>query len=132
MTDRRRKVYDTRFFVALYYSKEKDEIRKIKLELIGSHSKFISAITIYEIFKLTLQTDGKDVAKHRLRLLEKDFKVVNVDQNIAQEAAIIWHKYRLPMADAIIAATCTILKAECTTNDPHFASISEIKTRWIL
>jgi len=130
MTSRRR-VYDTRFFAALYYSKDEDEIRRIKLELAGSHAKSISAITIYEIYKLTLQTDGKDVADLRVRLLEKDFKVVNVDPKIAKAAAMIWHKYRLPMADAIIVATSILFKAECVTNDPHFTSIGEITTRWI-
>ncbi len=130
MTNRRR-IYDTRFFATLYYSKDEDEIRRIKLELMGSHTKSISAITIYEIYKLTLQTDGKDVSDLRVRLLEKDFKVINVDPRISREAALIWHKYRLPMADAIIVATGIIFKAECVTNDPHFTSISEITTRWI-
>jgi len=130
MTDRRR-VYDTRFLAALYYSKDEDELRRIKLELAGSHTKSISAITIYEIFKLTLQTDGKDVADLRVRLLEKDFKVVNVDSRVAKEAAMIWRKYRLPMADAVIVATSTVFKADCVTNDPHFTSISKITTRWI-
>jgi len=131
MTSRRRRVYDTRFFAALYYSKDEDEIRRIKLELVGSHTKFISAITVYEIYKLTLQTDGKDVADLRVRLLGKDFRVVSVDPRIAKEAAVIWHKYRLPMADAIIVATSIVVKSECVTNDPHFASIGEIGTRWI-
>lgn len=130
MTNRRR-IYDTRFFATLYYSKDEDEIRRIKLELTGSHTKSISAITIYEIYKLTLQTDGKDVSDLRVRLLEKDFKVINVDPRISREAALIWHKYRLPMADAIIVATGIIFKAECVTNDPHFTSISEATTRWI-
>jgi len=98
---------------------------------VGSHIKSISAITIYEIYKLTLQTDGKDVADLRVRLLEKDFKVVNVDPRIAKEAAMIWHKYRLPMADAIIVATSTVSEADCVTNDPHFSSTGEITTRWI-
>jgi len=115
----------------LYYSKDEDEIRMIKLELMGSRIKSISAITIYEIYKLTLQTDGKDVADLRVRLLEKGFKVVNVDPRVAKEAAMIWHKYRLPMADAIIVATGIVSKAECVTNDPHFTSISEITTCWI-
>jgi len=131
MTNSRRRVYDTRFFAALYYSKNENEIRRIKLELMGSHTKSISAVTIYEIYKLTLQTDGKDVADLRVRLLEKDFKVVNVDAKISKEAAMIWHKYRLPMADAIITATSIIFKAECVTNDPHFTPINETTTRWI-
>ncbi|MCP8309828.1 MAG: hypothetical protein H3Z54_14280 [archaeon] len=110
MTVRKKSVYDTRFFAALYYSKTRDEIESIKQELAARHAKFISAITIYEVFKLTLQTDGREVADLRIALLRKDF---------------------VPMADAIIAATAKSLKADCVTNDPHLTSMKEIKTRWI-
>ena len=66
-----------------------------------------------------------------MNLLEKDFKVVDVDSRIAKKAAAIWYKYRVPMADAIIVATAEVLKAECVTNDPHLTSIREVRSRWI-
>ncbi|MCP8321044.1 MAG: PIN domain-containing protein [archaeon] len=131
MTVRKKSVYDTRFFAALYYSKTRDEIDSIKQELAARHAKFISTITIYEVFKLTLQTDGREVADLRIVLLRKDFKAMAVTEMVAREAALIWHKYRVPMADAIIAATAKSLKADCVTNDPHLTSMKEIKTRWI-
>ncbi|MGB9658968.1 MAG: PIN domain-containing protein [Nitrososphaerales archaeon] len=131
MTVRKRSVYDTRFFVALYYSKTQNEIDSIKQELATRYAKFISTITIYEVFKLTLQTDGKEVADVRIALLRKDFKVIAVTEMVAREAALIWHKYHVPMADAMIAATAKSLKADCVTNDPHLTSMKEIKTRWI-
>jgi len=71
------------------------------------------------------------VADLRVNLLEKGFKVVDVDPRIAKEAAMIWHRYHLPMADAVIVATGMVIKADCVTNDPHFTSIGEIAVRWI-
>lgn len=131
MTVRRRAVYDTRFFATLYYSKDPDEKERLRRELSGRHGKYVSAVSIYEVCKLSVQTDGREAAELRVSLLEKDFRVVNVDGGIARRAAEIWCKYRVPMADAIIVATAEVLKAECVTNDPHLASIREARSRWI-
>jgi predicted nucleic acid-binding protein len=35
----------------------------------------------------------------------------------------LWMKYRVPMADAIIAATAMQLKAGCVSNDAHFGKM---------
>ncbi|MEM2920755.1 MAG: PIN domain-containing protein [Candidatus Bathyarchaeia archaeon] len=131
MTNRRKAVYDTSFFATLYYSKNPDEKERIKRELAGRRGKYVSAVNIYEVYKLSVQTDGREAADLRVSLLEKDFKVVDVDSRIARDAAAIWFKYRVPMADAIIAATAELLKAECVTNDQHLTSIREVRSRWI-
>jgi predicted nucleic acid-binding protein len=131
MTARRKAVYDTRFFATLYYSKDQDEKERLRSELAGGHVKYVSAVSIYEVYKLSVQTDGREAANLRVSLIEKDFKVVDVDSRIARRAGVIWYKYRVPMADAIIVATAELLKAECVTNDPHLTSIREIRSRWI-
>jgi len=63
--------------------------------------------------------------------LEKDFKVVDVDAEIARLSAELRHKYKTRLADSFIAATALVLKAVCLSNDPHFEKIKEIKTKWI-
>jgi predicted nucleic acid-binding protein len=35
------------------------------------------------------------------------------------------------MGDSMIAATASLLKAVCITDDPHFRQIEEIETAWI-
>jgi len=35
------------------------------------------------------------------------------------------------MGDSMIAATASILKAVCISDDPHFKQIKEIETTWI-
>jgi len=78
-----------------------------------------------------LKLEGCETAVLRTTLLEKDFKVVKVDDNIAKTSAKLRHKYKLSMADSIIAATALLLKAACLSDDPHFKAVHEIKTAWI-
>jgi len=93
--------------------------------------KYVSSVTIHEVYRLTLEKGGRAVAELRVSLLEKDFKVIPVDAELAKLSAELRHKYRIPMADSIIAATAKRLSAACVTDDPHLTQIKEIKTRWI-
>ena len=131
MTGRRRVVYDTRFISAMYSPKDDDERFKIRHELTTTLSRYISSVTIYEMYKISLETDDKQTADLRIDLLKQDFRIVNVDWNLARSAALIWKKYHVPMADAIIAATAMHLNAQCVTNDEHFLKMREIKARWV-
>jgi predicted nucleic acid-binding protein len=67
----------------------------------------------------------------RTTIIEKDFKIINVDIEIAKSSAELRQKYRLSLADSIVAATALAKKATCLTEDPHFKAVSEIKTAWI-
>ncbi|MGA3190880.1 MAG: PIN domain-containing protein [Candidatus Bathyarchaeia archaeon] len=125
-----RTVYDTRFFIEHYYSKDGKVLQRTKEELRG-REKYVSAIVIHEVYQLTLTREGRESAMLRTTLLEKDFKIVRVDAEIAKGSAELRHKYKLSMADSMIAATASHLKASCVSDDPHFQTIKEIKTRWI-
>ena len=125
-----RTVYDTRFFIEHYYSKDEKVLQRTK-EGLRVREKYVSAIVIHEVYQLTLAREGRESAVLRTTLLEKDFKVVKVDAEIAKSSAEFRHKYKLSMADSMIAATASHLKATCLSDDPHFRTIKEIKTRWI-
>jgi predicted nucleic acid-binding protein len=124
-------VYDTRFFIEHYYSKDSEVLKRTTNILKADKKKVISTITIHEVYRLTLEKEGREQAELRAELLEKDFKVVNVDAQIAKISAKLRHKYRIPMADSIIAATAQSLKLACITDDKHLLQIEEIKTKWI-
>lgn len=126
-----RTVYDTRFFVEHFYSQDAVILKKTKEAIRKAEARFISAIVIHEFYQLTLQREGRETAILRTTLLEKDFTVVTVDAEIAKSAAELRHKYKISMADSIIAATALLLKAICLSDDPHFKSVKEIKTAWI-
>jgi predicted nucleic acid-binding protein len=124
-------VYDTRFFIEHYYSRNEEVLKKTRNTLKTDKNKVISAIVVHEVYKLTLEKEGKEQAELRTRLLEKDFKVIDVDAQIAKISAELRHKYRIPLADSIIAATAKSLKLECITDDQHLIQMKEIKTKWI-
>lgn len=125
------KTYDTRFFFEHYYSTDDDVLELTKKELIAKEQKAISSIVVHEVYKLTLEKDGRSVAELRTKLLEKDFKIIVVDAKIAIISAQYRHKYRIPLADSIVAATAKIINAVCITDDPHIRQLKEIKTGWI-
>jgi predicted nucleic acid-binding protein len=93
--------------------------------------KYVSVVTIHELYKLTLEKEGRKVAKLRIQLLRKDFRVVPFDEELAVLSAEIRSKHRIPMADSVIAATAKLHRLECVSDDPHFAQVRELKTRWI-
>lgn len=126
------KTYDTRFFFEHYYSNDNSILALTTKELLDKQPKSISSIVLHEIYKLTLEKEGRSVAEVRASLLEKDFKIIAVSAKIARISAEYRHKYRIPLADSIIAATAKIINSKCVTDDEHLTQIKDIKTRWIL
>ena len=126
-------LYDTRFFLAKYAAKEQSVRRKLQAELDADKPRYASAITIHEVYRIALETEGREVAKMRKAAIQRDFQIIDVDADIASEAAEIKvaHARDFPLADAIIAATARIRKLACFTDDHHIRTLSDIKTRWI-
>ena len=124
-------VFDTRYFMAGYYSPDPNEIKKLKEKNRVTKERFVSSIVLHEIYQLTLKKEGRETAKLRTIVLEQDFKVVDVNASLAKTSAELRLKYNMSMADSIIAATAMLLKAPCISDDPHFRSVKEIKTEWI-
>lgn len=124
-------IYDTRFFAEFYYSKDEKCLQRLKEEKRRSE-KYTSAVVVHELYKLTIEREGRETAVLRSALLKQEFTVVPVTSEIAEISAELRHKYNLSMGDSIIAATVSSLKAACVTDDPHFKQVKEIKTIWIL
>ena len=123
-------VYDTRFFIELYNTKN-EIIKKKASEERQRKKRYVSAIVIHELFKYSLSLEGREIAELKIALLKDAFDVVSVDSQIAQVSAELRHKYKLSMGDSMIAATAASLGAVCITDDPHFRQVKEIKTEWI-
>ncbi|MCS7114542.1 MAG: PIN domain-containing protein [Nitrososphaerota archaeon] len=124
-------VFDTRFFIEHYYSDDEVILQKTRETLRKTKQRYVSPIVIHELYMLILQREGRETAELRTSLLEKDFKIINVNTQIAKTSAQLRHKYRIAMADSIIAATAQTLKTPCITDDPHITTIKEIKTKWL-
>lgn len=124
-------VFDTRFFIEHYYSQDKAVLQKTKETIRKTKQRYISTITIHEVYQLTLQKEGRETAQLRTSLMEKDFRAMDVNIEIAKTSAELRHKYKIPMADSIIAAAAQTLNAPCITDDSHIKGVKEIKTKWI-
>jgi predicted nucleic acid-binding protein len=98
---------------------------------LGREKRYVSVVTVHELYKLSLEKDGRDVAELRTRLVVKEFGVIPMDEELAVISAEIRSKYRIPLADSVIAATARLLSLVCVSDDPHFSQVREIKTRWI-
>ncbi len=123
--------YDTRFLVEHYYSDNALVKASTTREIRKQREKSVSSIVVHELYRLTLQKEGRQVASLRVELLQKDFRVLPVDGPLAIASAELRLKYGTPMADSIIAATAISLRAVCVTDDPHITRIREVRTRWL-
>lgn len=121
-------LFETRYFWAVFTEKNPECVKKIRSIFDKSKNKFVSSVSIYEVHKLTLESEGEIVADLRVSTIKRDFEVVNVDSEIAEEGARIAHSHRTPTADSLIMATAKILRLPCVTDDPHF---DRVKTVWL-
>ena len=124
-------IYDTRLFIEHFYNPDADAKRRIREEIRKTKRRYISAVVIHEVYRLSLEKEGREAAKMRTSFLMNDFKVVDVNAEIAILSAELRKKYGLPLADSVIAATSQLLNARCVTDDPHLSPIKEIRTKWI-
>ncbi|MDG6954676.1 MAG: PIN domain-containing protein [Nitrososphaerota archaeon] len=123
--------FDTRFLIELFYAGGADTREKVRRALLGSKPNYLSTAALSELYKLTLEKEGKDVAELRANSLARDFRLVSVDREVAIQAALIKHKHGIPFADSLIASTARILKIPCYTDDPHFRGIEGVALKWI-
>ncbi|HUI00039.1 MAG TPA: PIN domain-containing protein [Nitrososphaerales archaeon] len=124
-------LYDTRFFFEHYYSKDPAVLKWTRSELGSTQPRYASVVTAHELYKLSLENEGREVAQLRTGLMSKEFEMIGMDIELAKESAEIRSRYRVPMADSIIAATTRLNKLECVTDDPHIRQMKEIKVRWL-
>ena len=126
----KRSIYDTRFFVEYFYSSDPKFLEKLKEDLRSVRERMVSVITIHEIYRIDLEKEGGEVAKLRSETIRRDFQVIEMDYETAIRSAELRAKYRVPMADSIIAAVAQINSCPIVSDDPHFQKIENLKTRW--
>lgn len=130
-------IFETRFFIHFFASPDPNVHRKL-LELMRNYqARLVSAISIFEIYKLSLEREGMETAETRASRMIREFKVVAVDAPTAVRGAQLKHTAKVrnnedvPMADSLIAAASILNKAVCITDSPHFDNIPQVKRRWI-
>ena len=123
--------YDTRFFVEHFYNPDSDMKTKIAEEMKRTKNRYISSIVIHEIYALSLRKEGRETAKLRCNFIQKEFRVIDVDSELASSSAELRNNHGLSLADSLIVSTSKRIGVPCVTDDPHIRSIKDIKTRWL-
>jgi len=126
----KKSIYDTRFFIEYFYSNNQTLLKELKKDLRTVKERMVSTLTIHEIHRINLNREGRDVATLRSETIRRDFKIINVDYQTAVKSAQLRSKYKIPMADSVIAATAQIHQSPVVSDDPHFKAIKDLKTRW--
>lgn len=121
-------LFETRYFWAVFTSRKEETMSRLKALFDRAKTAYASSITVYEVYKQTLTNEDKAVARLRVDTIKRDFDIIDVDSQIAEEGADMSHRLRIPMADSLIMATAKRFNLPCVTDDPHF---SEVKRVWV-
>jgi predicted nucleic acid-binding protein len=90
-------------------------------------SLVIPSISIYEVFKrLLTELDGEEAGLLVVAAMQRG-EVVDLDAELALDAARISRETRLPMADSIILATARANDAVLWTQDADFEGIEGVE-----
>ena len=86
----------------------------------------VPTISIYEVFKRTLQGKNRNDALEAIAMMY-DAVVVDLDSEIALTAAELSYELKLPMADSIILATARAREAILWTQDEDFKGMEGVQ-----
>jgi toxin FitB len=86
----------------------------------------VPSLSMYEVFKRVLQQRGEDDALQAVGVMAQGL-VVDLNMEIAINAAKISVELRLPMADSIILATARAYSATFWTQDADFQNIEGVQ-----
>jgi toxin FitB len=86
----------------------------------------VPSLSIYEVFKRVLQQRGEDDALQAVGVMAQGL-IVDLNMEIAINAAKISVELRLPMVDSIILATARAYSATFWTQDADFQNIEGVQ-----
>jgi predicted nucleic acid-binding protein len=86
----------------------------------------VPVICVYEVFKVVLREKGEDDALQAISAMQQGV-VVNLDSDLALEAAVIGHEEKLAFADSVIYTVARRHSATVWTQDEHFAGRANVR-----
>ncbi len=86
----------------------------------------VPSIALYEVFKRMYQQRGEDDALQAVAHMQQG-KVIDVDGQLALEAARISADEKIPMADSLILATARLNQATLWTQDIDLKNFPEVR-----
>lgn len=90
----------------------------------GAAEGFVSSVTLTEIYYQYFRRFGAKVAEERLEQVRySNLKTIAIDAEIAINAGKYKAKKKIPIADALIAASTLAAKSKLVTADEHFEGL---------
>jgi predicted nucleic acid-binding protein len=111
-----------------------DRVGRVLKQLIQGKAKgYMSVVNWGEVYYNTMREEGVDEAeKVTLQLDKFPIQIVEVNRDLAYEAAKLKGKYRIAYADCFAVALSVKLNATLVTGDPEFKKVKErISLQWI-
>jgi ribonuclease VapC len=111
-----------------------DRVAKVLKQLVQGKAKgFMSVVNWGEVYYNTMREQGVAEAEKVILQLDKfPIEMVEVNKNLAYEAAKLKGKYRIAYADCFAVALSVKLNASLVTGDPEFKKLRErISIQWI-
>lgn len=88
----------------------------------------VPSIVVYEVFRVVLRERGEDEAFQVIAAMQQG-QVIDLDMELALEAAVVGQKETLAMADSIIYAAALKYEAVLWTQDEHFVGKPQVEFR---
>jgi ribonuclease VapC len=111
-----------------------DRVAQVLRQFIQGKAKgFMSVVNWGEVYYNTLREQGVAEAEKVILQLDKfPIQIVEVNRELAYEAAKLKGKYRIAYADCFAVALSVKLNASLVTGDPEFKKLQEqISIQWI-
>ena len=125
-------VLDTKPLIKLFAQEDGwKEVQKILSRIeVGKLEGAINVVTLTEIYYKYLREGMLDLAKARTEVLRQAIylKKLKVDEEVAVKAGEFKGRYRVPIADALIAASAYLEGSIVISDDPDYKRIGEVKT----
>ncbi len=94
--------------------------------ILKTSTLIVPTLSMYEVFKVALRERGEDAALQAIAIM-KQGKEIELNSNLAIQAAKTSFDLKIPMADAIILTTARYYQALLWTQDDDFAGINGVK-----
>ncbi len=94
----------------------------------GVDALIVPSLSLYEVFKRILQQRGQNEGLQAIAVMQQG-TVVDLDTEIALNAARLSLESKLPLADSVILATARAFGAILWTQDADFAGVPGVRYR---
>lgn len=108
------------------YVTDEDNADFFESPINDSENLLVPTICLYEVFKRVLREYGEERALDAIGIMSFG-QTIDLDRQVAVNAAQISNELKLAMADSIILAAARIHEATLWTQDEHFKDIAGVK-----